>query len=230
MTDRPAGVIVAVDGPAASGKSSTARAVAAVLGYRHLDSGAFYRALTLAALERGIPPERWPALSWQDLDDLAVDAIPIEGSFVVRIGGAQVGDRIRSTAVDANVSTMAAVPAVREWLMGALREAGRDGRLVADGRDIGTAVFPDAELKIFLVCEPEERARRRLREQREGVPSAAEIAAEARRLIERDRLDQSRQWAPLVRAADAVLLDTTHLAFDDQVESIARLARRAASG
>jgi cytidylate kinase len=120
---------------------------------------------------------------------------------------------------------MAAVPAVRAWLLDALREAGARGGLVADGRDIGTVVFPGAELKLFLVCAPEERARRRLLEQGANRPSNEEIRAETERLTARDQSDASRQIAPLLQAPDAVLLDTTHLDFDAQVDAIVRLAR-----
>jgi len=221
----PAAIIVAIDGPAASGKSSTARAVASELGYRHLDSGAFYRALTLAALDRGIPPERWNAFSTSDLDDLGVHALAGATGYLLCVRGRPVADRLRSPEVNAQVSNLAAVPAVREWLLDALRAAGRAKGLVADGRDIGTVVFPAAELKIFLVCDPEERATRRLRQQGNRSPSLEEIREEAARLVERDRKDGSREAAPLLRAPDAVVLDTTALDFSAQVRAITRLAR-----
>jgi cytidylate kinase len=219
------GIIVAIDGPAASGKSTTARAVAAELGYRYLDSGAFYRALTLAALDAGIDPARWNALTPEELNDLGVDAVAAEGAYHLRIRGVDPGERIRSPEVTARVSTMAAVPAVRAWLLGALRRAGQDGGLVADGRDIGTVVFPHAELKVFLVCDPEERAARRLLQQGTPDPGPAEIRDEARRLVERDRQDETREVAPLLRAPDAVVLDTTSLEFGAQVRAITRWAR-----
>jgi CMP/dCMP kinase len=225
MSSRRRGIIVAIDGPAASGKSSTARAVARELGYRYLDSGAFYRAITLAALERALPVESWDALTPAELEALGVGARADGPGYTLHIGSDEVGDRIRSPEVNAHVSRMAAVPAVRGWLLAALRSAGAAGGLVADGRDIGTVVFPDAELKIFLVCDPEERALRRLREQGLTAPMEEEIRAEARRLVERDRLDATREAAPLLRAPDAVLLDTTALAFDAQVRAITRLAR-----
>ena len=222
---RPDGIIVAIDGPAGSGKSSTARAVARELGYRHLDSGAFYRGITLAALRAEIPPERWAELSAAALDALGVAGVPGETGYGIRIGGVDAAVEIRTPEVNVHVSRMAAVPAVRSWLGGALRAAGQRGGLVADGRDIGTVVFPDAEFKVFLVCDPEERARRRLREQGINHPSHAEIAAERERLELRDRLDSERAIAPLLRAADAVQLDTTELPFSAQVAAIVRLAR-----
>lgn len=229
MTARE-GIVVAIDGPAGSGKSSTAKAVAAELGYRHLDSGAFYRSLTLAALRVGIPVEEWSTLDESRLRQLEVGAVPDAGGFRMLIGGRDVGDAIRSPEVNEHVSPMAAVPAVREWLLEALRAAGEGGALVADGRDIGTVVFPDAELKVFLVCSPQERARRRLLETGRRDPTSADVEAESTRLTERDRQDTDRRVAPLVRAPDAVLLDTTDLAFEAQVGAIVRLARERSAG
>ncbi|HEV7588003.1 MAG TPA: (d)CMP kinase [Longimicrobium sp.] len=221
----PDGIIIALDGPAGSGKSSTAKAVAAELGYRHLDSGAFYRAITHAALQAGIDADRWPALTESALDRLDVHGRPDAEGYTLTVAGAEVSAEIRSPAVNAQVSRMAAVPAVRSWLMGALREAGARGGLVADGRDIGTVVFPDAELKVYLVADPAERARRRLREQGTGEPSDEEVGAEAGRLLGRDEVDSTRAVAPLARAADAVEVDTTRLEFPAQVAEIVRLAR-----
>jgi cytidylate kinase len=137
---------------------------------------------------------------------------------------------MRSAEVNAHVSRMAALPAVRSWLLVALRRAGQGGRLVADGRDIGTVVFPDADLKVFLVCAPEERALRRLREQGVTAPSRSELQAEAERLLGRDTLDSTREVAPLLRAPDAILLDTTALPFDAQVRAIVRMARARIGG
>jgi cytidylate kinase len=227
MTARthPDGIIIALDGPAGSGKSSTAKAVAAELGYRHLDSGAFYRAITLAALRAGIDAARWDALSSAELDRLDVHGRPDARGYTLTVAGEDVSAAIRSPEVNAHVSRMAAVPAVRTWLMGALREAGARGGLVADGRDIGTVVFPDAELKVFLVADPRERARRRLLEQGARDPSPEEIDAEAERLQGRDEIDSTRAVAPLARASDAVEVDTTHRSFAAQVQEIVRLAR-----
>jgi CMP/dCMP kinase len=219
-------MIIVVDGPAASGKSSTARAVAARLAFRHLDSGAFYRALTAAALAAGIPAERWPALTEAELDALGVHAAPDDGGFALFAGERSLGEEIRAPAVNAGVSLMARVPAVRHWLLGRLRAAARDGDLVADGRDMGTVVFPEADLKFFLVADPEVRARRRLGEFGVSHPAPAELAAEARRLLQRDRLDSEREHAPLRRAPDAIVVDTTALDFEEQVELILSHARK----
>jgi cytidylate kinase len=221
----PDGIIIALDGPAGSGKSSTARAVAAELGYRHLDSGAFYRAITLAALRAGISVDGWDALSAAELDRLDVHGKPDAAGYTLTLAGEDVSAAIRAAEVNAHVSRMAAVPAVRTWLMGALREAGARGGLVADGRDIGTVVFPDAELKVFVVADPAERARRRLREQGTHAPSPDEVGAETHRLLGRDEVDSTRAVAPLARAGDAVEVDTTGLEFSAQVAEIVRLAR-----
>ncbi len=218
-------MIITIDGPAGSGKSTTARAVAQRLGFRHLDSGAFYRALTFAAQRAGIPEERWPELDSAALDALAVRGRPADGGWRLWAGSEDITDRLRSPEVNAAVSPMARVPAVRAWLFGQLRSAGEGADLVTDGRDMGTVVFPDAELKVFLVAEPRERARRRLLERGVGTPTAAELEAETTRLLERDRIDSEREVAPLMRPADAVVLDTTRLAFEEQVEEVVRLAR-----
>jgi CMP/dCMP kinase len=218
-------MIIAIDGPAGSGKSSTAQEVARRLGFRHLDSGAFYRAITWAAMEHGIPQEAWRRLTHAQLDALDVSGTPSSGAgFALRVQGRDVTDEIRSPGVNAAVSAMAAVPAVREWLMQTLRDAARGTDLVADGRDIGTVVFPDAELKVFLVADPRERARRRLVQM--GLPDDDDaIQAEVRRIEARDRSDSGRAVAPLRQADDALPLDTTHLSFDEQVDTIVGWAR-----
>lgn len=226
----PRGIVVAIDGPAGSGKSSTAREVAHRLGYRHLDSGAFYRALTLAALDSGVEPERWDDLDAARLEALGVDWTGTDAGYRMRIHGREVVDELRSAAVNEHVSRMAAVPAVRDWLLGALRSAGAEGGLVADGRDIGTVVFPEAELKVFLVCEARERARRRLLEREIAEPGESLLLDEVHRLEERDRQDSARAVAPLLRAGDAVQLDTTSLDFEQQVAAIVRLAHAHLSG
>ncbi|CAN5685650.1 (d)CMP kinase [soil metagenome] len=221
-------MIIAIDGPAGSGKSSTARAVARELGFLHLDSGAFYRALTWAAMDRGIPVPEWSALDERQLDAFGVTAVPSGVAFRMHVDGVDVSDAIRSAEVTANVSAMARVPAVRSWLLETLRATARSGDLVADGRDIGTVVFPSARLKVFLVADRGERARRRLAQMDLPVDEDS-LAAEVRRIEERDRADSTREVAPLRPADDAVLLDTTDLTFDEQVARITALARQRAS-
>lgn len=218
-------MIIAIDGPAGSGKSSTARAVAQRLGFRHLDSGAFYRALTWAALERDIPPETWDGFTPADLEALDVRARPGDGGFRMYAGDRDISVGIRSPEVNANVSGMARLSVVRDWLLDQLRETAGSSDLVADGRDIGTVVFPDAEVKVYLTADPRERARRRLAETGTPDPSEERLDQEVTRLMARDKMDSEREHAPLKPAPDAVHIDTTQLTFDEQVDRIAALAR-----
>ena len=217
-------MIIAIDGPAGSGKSSTARAVAKELGFRHLDSGAFYRALTYAAVQRGIPVAEWPRLDAARLESFGVSAEPAGAGFRMLLNGSDISGPIRRAEVNALVSAMARVPAVRDWLLKTLRDMAKLSDLVADGRDIGTVVFPDADLKVFLVADPGVRARRRLEQM--GLPTDEDsVAEEVSRIEERDQADSSRDVAPLRQAEDAVLLDTTDIGFGEQVGRIVGLAR-----
>ena len=217
-------MIIAIDGPAGSGKSSTAREVARRLGFHHVDSGAFYRALTWSALQRGVPPERFGSLDAATLDGYGVRAEPHGHGFRMFAGGRDIDSEIREPVINASVSAMARVPAVRDWLNRRLRDAATRADVVVDGRDIGTVVFPNADLKIFLVADPETRARRRLAERGSLAPSSDELAGEVERLLERDRKDSEREVAPLVQAADAIAIDTSQLDFKEQVEQVVALA------
>ena len=214
--------VIAIDGPAASGKSSTAAAVGRALAFPHIDSGALYRALTWVAVRAGVHD---PAVIVALASRLHVRLEPSEGTERVRIDGiADVDASLRSAEVNAQVSAIAAVPALRDWVNGIVRQAAATaGRAVIDGRDIGTVVVPDAELKVFLTATAAARAERRLL-QRGGVVDASQLASETARLAERDRLDADRAAAPLRQAADAVVLDTTGLTFDQQVARIVALA------
>ena len=220
--------VIAIDGPAGSGKSSTARAVAERVGFAHLDSGALYRAFTLAAIDAGLPLDgvRITALARA----LPIRLVLGEAGFRPEVAGSDVTGSVRRPDVTARVSAVSALPAVREVVTRLLREAaGLHPRgVVADGRDIGTVVFPDARLKVFLSASPEERARRRL-VQEGGTVTPEALTAEADRLRARDSADASRAVAPLRQAADAVALDTTGMGFDQQVEAIVGLARKAFS-
>jgi 3-phosphoshikimate 1-carboxyvinyltransferase len=211
--------IVTVDGPAGSGKSSTASAVARALGFRHLDSGALYRGLTLALLRSGVPAEGWGDLTEADLARLDIRLETRGDDFRILLDGEDPGDALRSEAVTSRVSRAARVPAVRARLLELAAAGGQEGGIVTDGRDMGTVVFPGAEVKVFLVADLEERARRRLlQEGREPTPPA--VAAEAQRLRERDRVDEERETAPLRRPEGARVVDTTHLSFEEQVARI----------
>lgn len=220
---------MAIDGPAASGKSSTARAVAEALGYTHVDSGALYRAVTLVALEHLGAPESWTAdslIAEARRRKVAVRTMP--DGFDVTVGGSSVRGEIRSEPVTRQVSRVAALGPVRDYVNGLLRAAAAKGGVVMDGRDIGTVVFPDAEVKVFLVADPAERARRRLAETGRGTDHAS-VSREAGALEARDSKDSARQVAPLARAEDALLLDTTQLSFEEQVRRVVDLVRKTAA-
>lgn len=218
-------MIVAIDGPAGSGKTTTASEVARRLDFLHVDSGAFYRALTHALLETGVPPDHWTDLGENDLDALRVEGERSRDGLGLRVDGSPVGPQLRTPEVNAHVSRVASIPAVRDWLLGRLRSLAASEDVVVDGRDIGTVVFPDADLKVFLVADPETRARRRLREQGVDDPDREALLDEIDRLTARDRADTERAVAPLRPAGDAVRVDTTALTFDEQVAAILELAR-----
>ena len=225
--------VIAIDGPAASGKSSTASLVARRLGWAHLDSGALYRAITLGALdnlgEQGVgSKERWSAERIVALaEDLPVRLVLVDDVFRPEVAGVDVAQAIRSERVTQRVSEIAAIPEVRHWVNVQQREAvqGHQRGVVVDGRDIGTVVFPDAPLKVFLTASPEERARRRLAERGGGGSGAADLRREAEVLAARDHADSTRAVAPLKAAADAVVLDTTRLSLEQQVQAVVALAR-----
>jgi cytidylate kinase len=211
--------VIAIDGPAASGKSSTAQMVAEKLGYLHVDSGSLYRAATAAILRRDKGATKWTE---QDVLDAA---LPIElraarTSFYPALDGRAIEDEIRGAEVTENVSRVAQMRRVREWVDEKVREAARSTDVVVDGRDIGTVVFPDADLKIFLVADPRERAARRLRQR--GTPTSQMLLDdETIRITERDARDAGQT----VPAADAVIIDTTGLTQQEQVEQIVTLAK-----
>ena len=230
--------VIAIDGPAASGKSSTAALVARRLAWAHLDSGALYRAITLAALDnlgetgKG-KRETWSAQQIVALaEDLPVRLVFVDDVFRPEVAGVDVAQAIRSERVTQRVSEIAAIPEVRHWVNVQQREAvqGHGRGVVVDGRDIGTVVFPDAPLKVFLTASPEERARRRLAERGGGARGEAEVRREGEVLAGRDRADSTRAVAPLKAAADAVVLDTTRLSLEQQVQAVVALARERLPG
>jgi cytidylate kinase len=228
------GGVVAIDGPAASGKSSTARAVAEALGFAHLDSGSLYRGVTLVGIREAARKGRGgedPLLVvgaeaiLRAAEDRGLMLQPDGAGFAAYLEGEPVDTEIRGAEVTARVSAVSAVPVVREWINSRLRAMVRTGRdVVVDGRDIGTVVFPDAELKIFLTASAEARAGRRISQRGEEVDPGG-VEAEAAALTARDQADSSRAVAPLKAAPDAVPLDTTAMAFPDQVRFIVELAR-----
>jgi cytidylate kinase len=233
----PAGAVIAIDGPSASGKSSTARAVAEALGFHHLDSGSLYRGVTLVALRELRRRADAPILDASPLtritpeqvlraaEERGLMLVPDGNGFAAYLEGGPVDAAIRSAEVTRHVSAVSAAPAIREWVNSRLREMVRAGRsVVVDGRDIGTVVFPDAQLKVFLTASPEARAGRRVGQRGEQL-DATVLAREAETLAARDHADSTRAVAPLRPADDAVLLDGTGLSFEEQVARIVGLAQ-----
>ena len=220
-------MIVAIDGPAGAGKSSVAKRVATDLGFHYLDTGAMYRAVAFRAIATGASLD----------DEVAVARIaeedPIEFGYEpgeslpsrVYIAGEDVSRAIRTPGIDAAVSPVAAMPAVRHAMVGQQRDIARCGNTVVEGRDIGTTVFPDAELKVFITADPEVRARRRA-EQNLGRDMGADFETVYRAILGRDKADTERAVAPLAMAQDAVEVDTTHLNFDEVVAAVVALVER----
>lgn len=227
-------MIVAIDGPAGSGKSTVARALAAREHLTYLDTGAMYRAVTCAALERGVDVS--------DADAVAALACGLDISLTAGADGERLTvdgeDRtaqIRTPEVDASVSAVATVPAVREAMVALQRKAAEAGDVVAEGRDIGTVVFPAAEVKVYLSADPSARALRRAVQRQGGDTAkdasaqvdAAETAAIEAELVARDKADSTREASPLRPAADAVHIDSTDLTVDEVCDRIASLMREA---
>jgi CMP/dCMP kinase len=217
-------VVVAIDGPAGSGKSTVARAVAARARLRHLDTGATYRALTLALLRQGVPADDPEAVAAAAKSvDLSLELAPGRtGSVRVLLDGVVLGDELRSAAVNRAVSPVSAVPAVREQLVALQRAVIGLGGVVAEGRDVGTVVWPQAEVKIFLTADAAERARRR------GAPGSSGESAEA--VARRDRIDAGRATAPTRAAPDALVIDSTNRAAADVVAQVVALVAAARAG
>ncbi|MBI4428185.1 MAG: (d)CMP kinase [Ignavibacteriales bacterium] len=208
-------IVIAIDGPAGAGKSSTAKLVARKLGYTHVDTGAMYRAITLKVLEEGIP-----VIATEKVSALAQRSeIRLESSHTsprVFIDGRDVTHRIRSSDVTKAVSSVSSIQGVREVLVREQRKMAAKGGVVLEGRDIGTVVLPDAELKIFMVANVAERARRRKKELAVAGVDVDEknLASE---IEERDRRDSTRDTSPLKQARDAIVLDTSNLTLNEQV-------------
>ena len=214
-------LVVAIDGPSGSGKSSVARRVAERLGYLYLDTGAMYRAVGVLAAEAGVPLN----------DEAAVVAVAAEarlsfdGEGHLHAGRRDLGEAIRTLDAGELASRVSALPGVRRLLVEEQRALARERGVVMEGRDIGTNVFPDAAVKVYLTASPEVRAERRLRELAAGGAHVTldEVVAS---VVERDRRDSERAVAPLRQAVDAVIVDTTHTGLDEVVTTVEDLARR----
>jgi cytidylate kinase len=225
VSDSPAverRMVIAIDGPAASGKSSTAQWVARRLSYFHVDSGSLYRAATTVQLERKSDPDGWTEAELLD-GTSRITFVPETGTFVPLIDGKPCDSELRGSDVTKNVSRVARMAGVRNWVNDQVRLAAGARSVVVDGRDIGTVVFPNADLKVFLVADPWERARRRLIQRLGRAPVDAEIADETDLIVKRDAKDATQT----VQANDAVLIDTTYLTQEEQVDRIVALAKAA---
>lgn len=211
-------IIIAIDGYSSSGKSTMARRLAKTIGYRYIDSGAMYRAVTLYAMRHGfISPDGTVCTDRlvEALPDIHIDFKVDGDGQLTLLNGSVVESEIRSLEVSSHVSPIAAVPEVRHALVRMQREMGRSKGIVMDGRDIGTVVFPDAEMKVFCNATPERRAERRFRELTEkgAAVTYEEVLAN---VTERDRIDMTRKESPLRQAEDAVMLDNSAMTIDEQ--------------
>jgi cytidylate kinase len=219
-------LIIAIDGPSGVGKGTVARRVASALGYRHVDTGAMYRAVAWLAIRRGLSFDDHQAVSQAATGaTIEVDAVS------VRIDGEDVTRAIRTPAIDRAASVVARLPQVRRALVERQRALAGEGGVVMEGRDIGTVVFPGADVKIYLDASREERARRRAADPAHVNGADASLAAVARELDARDEIDRTRQVSPLAPAPDAHVIDTTDLGIDEVVSRIlAIVGRESAKG
>jgi len=217
-------IVIAIDGPSASGKSTVARMAAVKLGFNYVDSGSFYRGITWKALREGIETtdsQQVVAL----INRIDFQCFLRDGAVQFAIDGEEPGDQIRSQPVQEHVSDIAAVPEVRTFLVNMLRETARLGSLAMEGRDIGTVVFPEAEIKIFLDAAAEVRARRRLEELQAKGQSGLTLEAVLKDINERDTRDRTRGEAPLMQAPDAEYVDSTENSIEQVEERILALVR-----
>lgn len=216
-------IIIAIDGPAASGKSTTAKHVAARLGYLHIDTGAMYRAMALKVLKRNILSSDSENIA-KLASETSVRLVSRNGKVLVMLDGMEVSEEIRMPDVTNIVSPVSTVSEVRRLMVNEQRAMGKEGGIVLEGRDIGTVVFPDAELKVFMVANEHERARRR---QKDLAASGVSVSLEEleKEILERDRIDSGRSLSPLKKADDAIEVDTTSLTIEQQVELIVSKAK-----
>tara|TARA_Y100000588_G_C13840018_1_gene747411 strand:- start:30 stop:689 length:660 start_codon:yes stop_codon:yes gene_type:complete len=217
-------MIVAIDGPAASGKSTTAKMVAKKLEMTYLDTGAMYRAVTLALLRSNTDLDDYDSVC-QVVDELELDIYDKGSKTIVKLDGEDVSQEIRSMPVTENVSAVSAMKYVRQTMVEIQRNIGKKTNCVVEGRDIGTVVFPDAEFKIFMVADVNMRAERRFKDLHEMGESRSfqDVLADLKR---RDEKDSTRAYSPLQKADEAIEIDTSMLSIDQQVEKIINLLKK----
>jgi cytidylate kinase len=216
---KPRRIVVAIDGPAGAGKSTLAKRVAARLGFTYIDTGAMYRAAALWALQKNV--------SWDDsyrMEQLAIAAEIELQPGRIRLNGEDVTEAIRTAEVSSGASRVAVIPGVRRAMVAKQRAMGERSSVVMEGRDIGTVVFPAADVKIYLDADPQERVRRRLKESLAKGEEVSEGALAAQ-MKERDQRDSTRSDAPLAQAPDATYLDSTALTLDEAEEAVLKIVR-----
>lgn len=216
-------IIIAIDGPAASGKSSSAKIIAETLGYTYIDTGAMYRAVTLAFLKTKREYVEKEVIEL--CDKIKIELFPSDKGQRTFLDGEDVSDAIRTPEVTKWVSPVSAIAEVRQKLVDMQRKMGKKGGIVMDGRDIGTVVFPNAELKIFLIASVATRAMRRFKEHQANGENLS-IEEIEKDIIRRDEYDSTRETSPLTKAADAVEIDTSDMTLDEQSQYIVNLARK----
>jgi cytidylate kinase len=216
-------LVVTIDGPAASGKSTTARTVARRLGYDYLDTGAMYRAMGLKALRTGVDVADEAGMA-ELARDTNIDVKTLASGTHIILDGVDVTEELRTPEVSAAASAVAALGPVRERMVEIQREVGSEGGIVAEGRDIGSVVFPDAEVKIYLDADLRTRAVRRKKELN-GKGTRVELARVERDIRSRDKTDSNRQHSPLVIPEGAAIVNTTHLTIEEQIEEVLREVR-----
>lgn len=217
-------IVIAIDGPAASGKSTTARLAAERLGYLHVDTGAMYRAMALKVLQQGIDPTDQKAVE-EIVDSTGVTQRKVGGQLRTFLDGVDVTEKIRHREVATASSLVSANRKVREAMVKEQRRLGKDGGIVLEGRDIGSVVFPNARLKIFLTASLDERARRRRQELHEqGLQ--VDLQSVREEIGDRDTKDATRDASPLVKASEAIEIDTSSLSIEEQVNLVVEMAKK----
>ncbi|MGN0664890.1 MAG: (d)CMP kinase [Huintestinicola sp.] len=219
---------IAIDGPAGAGKSTIARRAAAEMGYIYVDTGALYRSVAYYCVSKGADPKNSAEITAL-LPEICPELRFIDGVQHVFVNGEDVSGMIRTPEVSMAASAVSAIPEVRSFLFGLQKKIAAENSVIMDGRDIGTVVLPDADLKIFLTASPEARADRRYAELsgKPGCPPYEQVLAE---IIERDRNDSTRSTAPLKQADDAVLCDTTSMTLEQSIDAVLSLIRKTAEG
>ena len=215
---------IAIDGPGGAGKSTVAKSVAKELGIIYVDTGALYRTIGLYMLNNGIDPKDAPAVA-AALPDFTLELKFVDGKQTVLLNGEDVGDRIRTPEASMAASAVSAIKEVRAYLLDTQRNIAAKNSVIMDGRDIGTVILPDAEVKIFLTASPEARAKRRYKEL---IAKGQEVTYEQvySEMVERDRNDSTRDIAPCVQAEDAVLLDNSELDFEGTVNAVLEIVKK----